>query len=280
MAKGDFYNNSGLDLNTEFYYHAFYYEYPFYSLEANVSLYSERYIGYDKKCLLENGALNIENSAFNEDKVNEMDIVITNTLRINNYTKWFSIVFIVVEIFSCGVFPIDSEDNILWILLWALSNILCHVGMAWPLYIDLSEIKKFTEFPVCGNALINAKINYYHNTGKTLKTTIFVGIVFVNLQLAFIFIILILRFFVQYNIFHENKTPLIEHQKSSNIDYKKTPEDTDYNSSDFKNNNPTSSADFNNDYDNNNLQGNNKYVNPSSLSSGTDNPNPHEHTEY
>jgi hypothetical protein len=150
----------------------------------------------------------------------------------------------------------------------------------WNGLASFSEIKKFTEFPVCGNALINAKINYYHNTGKTLKTTIFVGIVFVNLQLAFIFIILILRFFVQYNIFHENKTPLIEHQKSSNIDYKKTPEDTYYNSSDFKNNNPTSSADFNNDYDNNNLQGNNKYVNPSSLSSGTDNPNPHEHTEY
>ena len=280
MAKGDFYNNSGLDLNTSDYYHAFYYEYPFYSLEANVSLYAERYIGYNKKCLLDNGALNIENSIFNEEKVNEMDTVLTNTLRINDYTKWFSIVFIVVEIFSCGAFPIDSEDNILWILLWALSNILCHVGMAWPLYIDLSEIKKFTEFPVCGNALINAKINYYHSIGKTLKTTIILGIVFVNLQLAFIFTILILRFFVQYNIFYENKAPLIEHQKSSNIDYKKTPEDADYNSSDFKNNNPTPSADFNNDLDNNNLQGNNKYVNPSSVTSGTDNPNPPEQTDY
>ena len=280
MAKVDFYNNSDLDLYSKKYYKAFYYDYPFYSLEANVSLYSQRYIGYNKKCLLENGALNLENSVFNEEKINEMDKVITNTLHINDYTKWFSIVFIVVEIFSCGVFPIDSEDNILWILLWALSNILCHVGMAWPLYLDLSEINKFTEFPVCGKALINAKINYYHSTGKTLKTTIIVGIVFVNLQLVFIFTILILRFFVQYNIFYENKAPLIEHQKSSNIDYNKTPGNADYNSSDFKNNNPTPSGDFNNDLDKNNLQGNNKYVNPSSVASGTDNPNPPEHTEY
>ena len=274
MSKGDFYKNSGLDLNTDQLYKPFYFEYPFYSLEANVSLYTQRYIGYNKKCLMENGALNLENSAFNEEKIDEMDQVITNTLHVNDFTKWFSIVFIVVEIFSCGIFPIDTEDTALWISLWAFVNVLCHVGMAVPLYIDLSKIKLFTEFPVCGNALINAKLNYYHSTGKTLKTTIILGIVFVNLQLAFIITILILRFFVQYDIFHENRAPLVEHQKSTNIDYEKKPEDAYYNSSDFKNNNPTPPADFNNNVDNNNLQGNNIYINPSSVSSGTDNPNP------
>ena len=273
MSKGDFYKNSGLDLNTDQLYKPFYLEYPFYSLEANVSLYTQRYIGYDKKCLMENGALNLENSAFNEEKIDEMDQVITNTLHVNDFTKWFSIVFIVVEIFSCGIFPIDTEDTALWISLWAFVNVLCHVGMAVPLYIDLSKIKLFTEFPLCGNALINAKLNYYHSTGKTLKTTIILGIVFVNLQLAFIITILILRFFVQYDIFHENRAPLVEHQKSTNIDYEKKPEDAYYNSSDFKNNNPTPPADFNNNVDNNNLQGNNIYINPSSVSSGTDNPN-------
>ena len=70
------------------------------------------------------------------------------------------------------------------------------------------------------------------------------------------------------------KQTLIEHQKSSNIDYTKKPEDPYYNSSDFKNNYSTPSADFNNNVDNNNLQGNNNNINPSSLSSGTDNPNP------
>jgi hypothetical protein len=274
MTKGDFYARSGLDLNTDQFYRPFYLEYPFYSLEANVSLYTQRYIGYDKKCLMENGVLNLENSAFNEEKVDEMNQVITNTLYVNDFTKWFSIVFIVVEIFSCGVLPIDTESNVLWILLWALINILCHVGMAVPLYIDLSKIKQFTEFPLCGNALINAKLNYYHSTGNTLKTTIILGVIFVNLQLVFIITILILRFFFQYDIFHENKTPLVEHQKCTNIDYEKKPEDPYYNSSDFKNNYPTPSADFNNNVDNNNLQGNNNNINPSSLSSGTDNPNP------
>jgi len=276
MTKGEFYNGSGLNLDTRSYYHDFYDDYPFYSLEANVSLYSQRYIGYDKKCLMENGALNIENSIFNEEKINEMDQVISNTLFVNDFTKWFSIVFIAVEIFSCAAFPIDTEDTVLWILLWALANILCHIGMAVPLYIDLSKIKQFTEFPLCGNALINSKLNYYHSIGNTLKTTIVLGIVFVNLQLAFIIVILILRFFAQYDIYHENKAPLVEHQKSSNIDYKKSPEDPYYSSSDFNNNNPTPSTDFNNNMDNNNLQGNNKYVNPNSASSGTDNPNPPE----
>ena len=281
LAKGDFYNRSGLDLNKEHYYRPFYYEYPFYSLEANVSLYSQRYIGYDKKCLMEKGALNLENSAFNEVKIDEMNKVIINTLHINDFTKWFSIIFIVVEIFSCGIFPIDTEDTVLWILLWALANVLCHVGMAVPLYIDLSEIKQFTEFPVCGNALINAKLNYYHTTGRTLKTTIILGVVFVNLQLVFIITILILRFFVQYDIFHENKAPLIERQKSSNVDYTKKPEDPYYNSSDYNNNpTPTPAPDFNNNLDNNNnnLQGNEKYINPSSATSGTDNPIPPEYS--
>ena len=210
-----------------------------------------------------------------------MNKVIINTLHINDFTKWFSIIFIVVEIFSCGIFPIDTEDTVLWILLWALANVLCHVGMAVPLYIDLSEIKQFTEFPVCGNALINAKLNYYHTTGRTLKTTIILGVVFVNLQLVFIITILILRFFVQYDIFHENKAPLIERQKSSNVDYTKKPEDPYYNSSDYNNNpTPTPAPDFNNNLDNNNnnLQGNEKYINPSSATSGTDNPIPPEYS--
>ena len=48
MTKGDFYTRSDLDLNIFEYYNKSSFEYPIYSLEANVSLYSERYIGYDK----------------------------------------------------------------------------------------------------------------------------------------------------------------------------------------------------------------------------------------
>jgi len=277
MTKGDFYIGSDLNLNTTNYYYAFYNDYPFYSLEANVSLYSKRYIGFDKKCLMENGVLNIENSIINEEKIKEKDQVITNTLYANNYIKWFSLIFIVVEIFSGGVLPIDIEEKTIFIWLWALINILCHIGMAVPLYIGLSKITQFTEFPLCGNALINSKLNYYHSIGNILKTTIIIGIVFVNLQLLFIITILILRFFVQYDIFHENRAPLVNNQKSSSIDYQKKPDDPYYNSSDFNNNNPTPSTDFNNNIDNNNLQGN---INPSSLSSGTDNPNPTEQPNY
>jgi len=273
MTKWDFYKSSGLVLNTLQYYNKSSFEYPFFSLEANVSLYPQRYIGYDKKCLMENGSLNLENSAFNEEKIDEMNQVITKALNTNNFTKWFSIIFLIVEFLSCNCNPINKEFSVSSILIWALRNILYYVGMAVPLYTDLSQIKQFNEFPLCGNALINEKIHYYNSIGKTLKTKIIWGIILVNIQLAIIIIVLILRCFIHCEIFHENRTPLIGNQKSSDIDYENKPEDAYYNSSDFKNNNPTPSADFINNVDNTNLQGNNIYINPSSVSSGTDNPN-------
>ena len=272
MTKWDFYKSSELVLNNLQYYHNSSFEYPFYSLEANVSLYPERYIGYDKKCLMENDALNLEN-VFSEEKVDEMNQVITNALYTNSFTEWFSIIFLIVEILSCNCNPLFSEFSVSSILLWAFRNILYYAGMAVPLYINISEIKQFTEFPLCGSALINAKINYYNSTGKTLKTKIIWAIILVNIQLAIIIIILILRCFIHCEIFHENRAPLIGNQKSSDIDYEKNPEEAYYNCPDFKNNNPTPSADFINNVDNNNLQGNNMYINPNSVSSGTDNPN-------
>ena len=99
MTKGDFYTRSDLDLNIFEYYNKSSFEYPIYSLEANVSLYSERYIGYDKKCLIENGILNLENRAFNEENIDEMNQVITKALFINDITRWLSIIFLLLSYF-------------------------------------------------------------------------------------------------------------------------------------------------------------------------------------
>ena len=280
MTKGDFYTRSDLDLNIFEYYNKSSFEYPIYSLEANVSLYSERYIGYDKKCLIENGILNLENRAFNEEKIDEMNQVITKALFINDITKWLSIIFFVIELFCCNCYHLEAKNSVSWNVVWALRNILYHVGMALPLYFDLSKIKQFIQFPACGNALINAKLDYYNSTGKSLKTKIIWGIILVNVQLALIIIVSILRILGECEIFHEKRAPLVEHQKSTNIDYENTPEEAYYNRPDYKNNNPTSSADFNNSIDNNNLPENNNNINPSSVSSAEDNPNLHELQNY
>ena len=280
MTKGDFYTRSDLDLNIFEYYNKSSFEYPIYSLEANVSLYSERYIGYDKKCLIENGILNLENSAFNEEKIDEMNQVITKALFINDITKWLSIIFFVIELFSCNCYHLEVKNSVSWNVVWALRNILYHVGMALPLYFDLSKIKQFIQFPACGNALINAKLDYYNSTGKSLKTKIIWGIILVNVQLALIIIVSILRILGECEIFHEKRAPLVEHQKSTNIDYENSPEEAYYNRPDYKNNNPTPSADFNNSIDNNNLPENNNNINPSSVSSAEDNPNLHELQNY
>ena len=236
MSKGDFYKNSGLDLKTDQYYHKSYFEYPFYSLEANVSLYPQRYIGYNKKCLMENGVFNVQNSAFNEEKVDEMDKIINSILYKNTFIKWFSFSFIIVELFS-AILPIRLEGYFL-VIVWAFINGVCHTIIAVFIYISLSNIKQFMEFPLCGNDLINAKLNYYLSTKKTLKTTIILEVVFVNLQLAVILAVLILKicFKCDESRLNYNSISFTGNAKSEFIDYKKEPEDPYYKSSDFKNN--------------------------------------------
>ena len=232
MTKNEFYEGSDLSLYNKF--GDYIYDYPFYSLEAKMILYPQRYIGYDKKCLMKSGTLDIENSAFSEKKVDEMSSILIDAIYVNKFEIWFSIISFVIELFSSCLLNIVNEYNFNRIFKWCLVNIFCYIGMSIPIFINFSKMKKYTEFPVCGNNLINTKLNFYNSTGRTLKTTTIVALIFVNSQILFMLIILILRCFFECRNINENNKLLM----SKNIDFpNKPPEDPYYTSSDFNPNN-------------------------------------------
>ena len=214
QKKRDFYLNSNINISSLYKEGEYppYYSYPLYSLEANMSLYAKRYIGFDKECLKKNGAFDLNKSPFREDNINEMNDIIKKTISKNDKTKWLSIIFFILEILVCSVLNIDSEYYSCFIWLWAFINAILYIPLAVGLFENMSRINKFKELPLCGNKIINKKIEFFHSSGKTLKTTILLSIIFLHLQLVFIIAMLILRYFVQF-IKDDKKEYFIEKEK-------------------------------------------------------------------
>ena len=224
--KIDFYLDSKIDLKN--HYKDWIYDFPFYSLQANMILYVERFSGYDKKCFNDNKFFDMENSPFNEKNTNEMKTILDDAMYRNSITKWLSIIAFTLILISCGALNLDSEDYIIFIWIWSLINCLFYIGMSITIYINFSKIQNYKDFPLCGNSEINTKLSIYNNTAKTIKTTSLISIIVLNLQILFNIGLIIVRYKLQYN---NDIQPLKEGNKSSNIDYNKCPEEPYYNNS-------------------------------------------------
>ena len=57
-----------------------------------MSLYPKRYIGYNKKCLKKHGALNFNSFPFTEEKIIEINDIISYVLSKNTVIEWLSII--------------------------------------------------------------------------------------------------------------------------------------------------------------------------------------------
>ena len=222
IKKREFYLNSNVDVISKYKEPrtAPYYSFPFYSLEANMSLYAKRYIGYNKECLKKHGAFDINKSPFNEDNINELNDIVKKTISKNDVVKWVSIIFFILEIFSCSVLNIDSEKYSCFIWFWAFINCVLYIPLAALLFTNMSNINKFKELPLCGDKILNKKIDFFHTSAKTLKITIILSIVFLHLQLVFIIAMILIRYLVQFvNVDNTNYF----------IDKEKPPEEPYYN---------------------------------------------------
>ena len=193
-TKEELYENSGFDANQKF--PLFDYGFPFSSLKANMILYPHRYIGFDKKCFSENGIFSISDNTFTEDKINQNNELIEDIKFVNNFTKWFSVVSIFLELLACGICNIIKDNFQIRIWIWTIINCLLYISMAVPLYLNIPELQKLFTFPSCGNDLINLRINSYNSSQRLLKITTIVSVVFLNLQLVFNIFIIIIRYVI------------------------------------------------------------------------------------
>ena len=216
--KADLYKNSDLNINR--IYEKWYYDFPLHSLEAEMTLYPQRYIGFKKNCLKKNGAFSSGKFPFSEENLKEKDRIMENTLFYNKYTLWFSIISFILEILSCATFNIDSESNRFLIWIWAFVNLLFYMSMSIPLYLNIKNISKFEDLPTCGGKITNLKIDFYNSAEKKLKTTIILSIIFANLQILFIIGIVFIKKYVQF---------IDGPNFSTNINYNAPPEKPYYN---------------------------------------------------
>ena len=194
-TKEILYNDSDINLTKTFPDYT--YGYPFSSLKANMTLYPHRYIGFDKKCFLENGVFDINNTPFTEDKINNINKLLSDIIYINDFTKWFSASSIIIELLACVVCNI-MVDNFKWrIWIWTVINCLLYISMAVPICINMNKVMQLFLFPCCGNDIINTRINFYHTTKRTLEITTIISLVFLNLQIVFNIVIIIIRYMIE-----------------------------------------------------------------------------------
>jgi hypothetical protein len=202
-TKEILYADSGINLYTKF--PTYDYGYTFSSLKANMTLYPHRYIGFDKKCLLENGVFDINNSLFTEGKMNLMNELTSDINFANNFIIWFSIVSAFIELLASVMCNIIVDKFKLRIGIWALINLVIYISMAIPIYINTSKIQKLISFPICAKDIINTRINSYNSNQKTLKITTIISAILVTFQIIFSILIIIIRFMIDIREKREHK---------------------------------------------------------------------------
>ena len=223
-TKKQLYNDSDINLYSK--YNFTYYQFPFYSLEANMTLYPKRYLGYDKKCLLENEIFDIENTVFKDEKINEKIQITKDAIFVSNFIAIFSLFSMIITLISIIIIILKNKSGFR-IYRWTIVNCLLYISMAIPIYINISNIKKFSGFNICGNDVMNGKINFYYSGLNKFKISTIISCILVICQILFNIIIIIIKCLIENNEYWA--PPLVNQNNISfNINYDKCPESAYY----------------------------------------------------
>ena len=193
MTKYDLYIDSSLNIDE--IYNSTIYDYPFFSLQEKMYLYTKKYYGFDKKCLLENGGLDLNSFVYNNDNITNIYTISQNILANNNYTLFLSLFSFLFELFLTSLLIIDNDIYYLFIIIWTILNCIFYTSMAIPIYLILSQIKNNALLPLCGDDILNGIISAYNRPLEIFKVTTIIQIIFLNLQIVYNIIIIILKVF-------------------------------------------------------------------------------------
>lgn len=218
MTKKELYEYSDVGIFTEEKYNDEWHDFPFYSLDEEIDLYPKTFIGFNKKCLLENGGLNLNSLFPNGEDVKNINS--EKMLKYNNLISWFSLFGFAIEVMICSFLRIDYEDSILFVVGWFVLNIACYIVMVTPVYINFSKLVSITTLPLCGGTILNEKIKTFNHMSRTLKITTIIQVIVLNLQIVFSILILVLRLKFQFkgsnNTFVSNNIVYNKNSKNNN----------------------------------------------------------------
>jgi hypothetical protein len=219
--KVEFFEDSDLEMNKIY---TPLYDYPLYSLQEEMFLHLKKYYGFNKKCLMENGGLNMNTFVYREEKITEAFNYNQYMTNMNQYTLTISLFAFLIEVFACTLFILDIDSVSLFLIFyggWTFVNLLFYTFMAIPIYNNYSTSKKTEIFPLCGDDELNGIISAFNRPLKVFKVTMLIQVIFLNLQIVFNVIIIILRVFF---LFGKPGESLLNKKTNKDIDYNKTPE--------------------------------------------------------
>lgn len=221
MKKVEFYEDSELELDKLY---TPLYDYPFYSLQEEMFLHLKKYYGFNKKCLLENGGLDMNTFVYREEKITEAYNHNQYITDMNNvYTLKISLFAFLIELFLATLFILDIDSvsmSLIFYGCWSFVNLLFYTFMAIPIYKNYSTSKKAEIFPLCGDDELNGVISAFNRPLKVFKVTLLIQVIFLNLQIVFNVFVIILRAFF---LFEKPSESLLNKKTNKDIDYNKTP---------------------------------------------------------
>ena len=195
-TKKELYEYSDVGIFTDEKYNNEWHNFPFYSLNEEIYLYPKTYIGFNKKCMLQNGGLKLDTLFPNGEDVKNVNS--EKMMKYNNLISWFSLFGFVLEVSMCSLLRLDSDESILFIISWAIFNCACYIVMATPVYLNYKKLVSLKTLPLCGGQILNEKIKAFNHMNSTLKVTTIIQIIALNLQIGFNILFVILRFKCQY----------------------------------------------------------------------------------
>lgn len=187
-------------------------DYPYYSLNAEIFLYSKRYIGFNKKCLKENN-LNIDNAIFKQENIDLINNSLLKNREEHKILIWISIAAIDFYFMTCFFINIDEENNLLNFYIWSAITIPFYLSMNIVSIIGLTAIANIKKYPLCNDSITNGKIELYNTKSKNMLLNTLTLVIIINGQL----ILTIILFLIKRRKILRNKNNIIDNMKSSNF---------------------------------------------------------------
>ena len=179
-------------------------EYPYFSLNAEVFLYSKRYIGFSKKCLKKNG-LTIDDDKYKNQSIYDINDNLLKNRRHHKILIWVSIAAIDIYLMTSFFIDIDEENNFTNFYIWSGITIPFYLSMNIIALIGLTAMSKVKKYPLCNDEYTNSKLDLFNTKSRKMFLNSLGLVISINGQLIFT---VILYLFKRRSILRKLKNPI------------------------------------------------------------------------
>ena len=208
ITKDELYKDNGIHMFSRYNNSC---EYPYFSLNADIFLYSKRYIGFNKQCLKENN-LNIDDKIFKHEIINIINESLLKNRTQHSILIWISIAAIDFYLMTCFFIDIDEDNTFLNFYIWSAITLPFYLAMNIIAIIGLAAISNVKRYPLCNDEMTNLKIELFNNKSRIMFLNTLALFIIINGQLA---LTIILYFLKRRKILRNTNT--IDDSHSSNI---------------------------------------------------------------